>query len=75
MSLLTSITPLIVPAAQIYLLFRIWRELKIVSADSVKRDELKKQIKDFGAMFAALAVEVPKPPGRKKVVSFEATEE
>jgi hypothetical protein len=64
--MIQSILSLLLPIAQVFLLFKIWRELRIVSSDSEKREELKKHIRDFGAMFAA-AAEVPKPPKRSKV--------
>jgi len=70
MNFLTSIIPAVVPIAQIYLLFKIWRELKITSADAVRREELKDHIKKFGQMFAE-AAEVPKPPRRLKVVETQ----
>lgn len=60
---ITSIANLIIPLAQIYLLWRIWREIRVVAADAERREELKKQIKDFGRMFAE-ASDIPKPPPR-----------
>jgi hypothetical protein len=65
MSILYSVVPALIPLAQTYLLWRIYKELQIVSQDSTKRDELKKQIKDFGLMFAA-AADVPRPARSKK---------
>lgn len=65
MNIISSLAPVIVPAIQIYLLFRIWRELKIISADAERREELKKQIRDFGQMFA-VASGAPLPPRARR---------
>ena len=69
--MITTILNALLPLAQIYFLWRILRELRVISRDSEKREELKKQIRDFGLMFAQ-AADVPKPPPRTKVVTFKA---
>jgi len=63
--MINTIATLAVPILQLWLLFMVWRELKVISRDSERREELKKQIRDFGMMFAA-AADVPKPPSKKR---------
>ncbi|MGH7604669.1 MAG: hypothetical protein ACRENK_11820 [Gemmatimonadaceae bacterium] len=65
MNIISIAAPLIVPFIQLYVLFRIWRELKIISLDAERKEELKRDIKKFGEMFAA-ASGVPMPPKNYK---------
>jgi hypothetical protein len=72
--MITQIFGLLIPLVQVYLLFRIFREVRI-SADAVRKsEELNESIKKFGAMFAA-AADVPRPPAKKKMVAFEAKDD
>jgi len=67
---ISGILGLLVPIANLYLLFRIWRETKIAADAERRKDELNDNIRKFGAMFAA-ASGIP-VPGKKKTVTFEA---
>lgn len=73
--MIASIFSIIVPLAQIFLLWKIWRTLQPIADTEEKKAELNETIKKFGAMFAAASMEVPKPPPKKKVVSFTAADE
>lgn len=66
MNLLLSALSIFDPIAQIYLLWIITRQLKMIANDSQKREELQKMVKDFGLMFAA-AADVPRPGRPKKL--------
>jgi hypothetical protein len=69
--MINTILSMVIPVAQIYLLFRIWRELRVISLDSERKAELNESIKKFGAMFAEAAEKKIK----KKVVEFDGTDE
>jgi len=62
MTLLLSLIGGAIPIVQAYLLWVAVKYLRAIAADSEKKAELQKMVKDFGAMFAAASMEVPKPP-------------
>lgn len=70
MNILT-IAGFFIPLLQVYLLFRIMREVQIMANETSAKKELANDIKKFAAMFAEAGLaDVPKPPRKK--VSFEA---
>ena len=70
-----TITALIFPLAQLYLLFKIWRAVEVAALESERTRELNVSIKKFGVMFADAAGDPRPSTGRKKTVSFEAAAE
>lgn len=68
MNIITPIISAALPLVNLFLLFRIWKELQKISADAENREQLKADIKRFGTMFAA-AADVPRP--RKAKVEKE----
>lgn len=73
MSIITTLLNFAAPLIQLWLLFLIRKELRVISIESERKKELNETIKKFGTMFAE-ASEVPRPPRTKKVVHFEASE-
>lgn len=64
---ITGIIGLIIPLAQLYLLFRIWRSVATMADESDRKKELNDNIKKFAAMFAEAGLaDVPKPPRNYK---------
>lgn len=70
--MINLIFSLVIPVAQLYMLFRIWHELREIAVDSERKDELNKSIEKFGEMFAEAAEKTK--ASRKKVVSFEVND-
>ncbi len=70
---MSAIFSLLIPIANLFLLFKIWREIKIVSEEAQRKFELNETIKKFGKMFADASGEIA--PAGKKRVSFEARED
>lgn len=68
--MISAIAGLLVPLFQAYLLFRIWREVKIAAEAERSRAELKDMVQKFGQMFASASeMPVPRPPKTRKVAS------
>jgi len=63
---MTIILNLILPLANLYMLWRISRDTASMADESERRRELNDSIKKFGAVFAE-AAEVPKPPKKLKI--------
>ena len=63
---ITGIISLLIPLAQVYLLWRISRSVDIAAYDADRKKELNDSIKKFGTMFAE-AADVPKAPRKLKV--------
>ena len=68
---ITGIVNLIIPLAQLYLLWKIYRLAKPLAEAEETKKEINDTLKKFGSIFAD-TMEIPKPPTKKKVVSFEA---
>jgi hypothetical protein len=73
MNLLLSLLPAVAPWIQIYLLWSIVRHMRALAEEAAQKKELADMVKKFGQMFAD-AADVPRPPAKKKMVSFEATD-
>lgn len=48
-----SIAQFIVSLVCLYLLFRVWGELKVISSDTRKKEELNESVLKLGALFVA----------------------
>jgi hypothetical protein len=72
--MITTLLNAAIPLIQIFLLWKIWRTLAPIAAAEDTKREINDTLKKFGSIFAATA-EIPKPPAKKKVVSFEAVQE
>ena len=73
--MIASIFNLLIPLAQIFLLWKIWRTLQPIADTEERKRELNDNIKKFGAMFAEASGQAEAKITKKKVVSFEATAE
>lgn len=58
--MISSIFNLLVPIAQLFLLWKIWRTLKPIAEIEDRKAELNDNVRKFAAMFAE-AAEIPKP--------------
>jgi len=67
MSTFFTAASLILPLVQLYLVFRIYKNLQLMADVEDRRKELTEMVRKFGAMFAE-AADLPK----KKIVSFAA---
>jgi hypothetical protein len=50
-----------------YLLFRVWGELRVISSDTRKKEELNDALDKFAALYIA-------KKGKEKVISFKTKE-